>query len=324
MRQFIFYEIQTAAICPYKLLFFDQFIVPLKESNQFKFSNIYAFAKVKKLRFDLTNTFVKNKRQLTTTVVFDDNLTKELTVSFFDTAPIFKSVYKTRENFEDMLSDEDDFWSCELDNERSSNEKLHFFQKAKTGQVFEFWMTPENIESASEIIDDIKFDNRPEIVYIGQSFRMIDRISSHKTLHKAVSELSDSEDLRIYFLTFKYGYGGHKKYADLLGKVSQTWLSKHGNSKEYKSKINLVERFLIHFFQPTYNTQHIHTEIQNDKYVNEIIHKNNIDVISINYGIHGKAFEFWSPNQKLNSEIVSFNFFKPEDGYQTGLVTNLP
>lgn len=324
MRHLIFYEIETAAVCPYRLLFYDNFIEPLKETNQFKFSNIYVFTKVKKLRFDLSRTFLRNKRELTTTITLGKNQTKELTVSFFDTAPIFKNVFKTRENFEDLLSDDDDYWTCELDEEHTTNEKLHFIQKAKTGQVFDFWMIPENIETASEITNDIDFDNRPEIVYVGQSFRMIDRISSHKTLHKAVSELNDYEDLRIYFLTFKYGYGGHKNHAELFGEASQTWLSKHGKSKEYKNKINLVERFLIHFFQPIYNTQHINTEIQNDKYVNEIILANDIDVITINYGIYGKAFEFWSPNQKLKSEMVSFNFMRPQDGYKKGLVTNKP
>lgn len=324
MRHLIFYEIQTAAVCPYRLLFFDKFIEPLKETTQFKLSNIYVFAKVKKLRFDLKKTFVKNKRELTTTIILGKNQIKELTVSFFDTAPVFKMVYNTRENFENLLSDDDDFWTCELDERQSTNEKLHIIQKAKTGQFFDFWMTPENIETASEVGNDFDFDNRPEIVYIGQSFRMIDRISSHKTLHKAVSELTDYEDLRIYFLTFKFGYGGHKDYAELFGEASQTWLSQYGNSKEYKNKINLVERFLIHFFQPIYNKQHINTEIQNDKYVNEIILENDIDVISMNYGIYGKAFEFWSPTQKLKSEMVSFNFMRPQDGYKEGLVTNVP
>src|SRR5690606_35616564 len=128
-----------------------------------------------------------------------------------------------------------------------------------------------NVENTSQFESNPNYDCRPEVVYVGQSFKMIDRISSHKTLHKAVSELKDDEELKIFFATFKYGYGGHKDFADIFqGNVSKTWMSQHGKSKEYKNKINLVERFLIHFLQPKYNTQHIKTEIQNDELVKSI------------------------------------------------------
>ena len=323
MRHHIFYEIQTVVECPYRFLFWDNFIEPLKKSKEFEYSNIYLFTKSKKLRFDIDNTVLTNKRTLKTKIIIGNK--KEILIedSLFNIAPIIRNVYETEDNYNVYCSDDDDFWTCEIDWKESTKDRIRLVQKAKTGEVYDFWVSPENIENTKVFESNPNYDCKPEVVYVGQSFRMIDRISSHKTLHKAVSELRDDEDLKIFFATFKYGYGGHKDFTDIFnGDISKIWMSQHGKSKEFKSKIDLVERFLIHFLQPKYNNQHIKTEIQNDSLVKSILLENDIDVITLNIGVYGKKFEFWSKDQQLKTEYCSFNFLEPEKGYQKGLVMN--
>ena len=189
MRHAIFFEVKTSTICPYRLLFCSEFFDPLSESDSFVYSNIYLFTRVKKLRFDLEKTKLLNKRNLQTTVILGQTLSSELEISFFDTVPIFKEVFQTKDNFEDLLSDDDDSWRCEIDRKSSTSDKIHFIQTAKTGEVFDFWLTPEHLESSIEIENDLGFENKPEVVYVGQSFQMSKRIKSHKTLHRAVSQL---------------------------------------------------------------------------------------------------------------------------------------
>jgi len=228
MRHHIFYEIQTVVECPYRFLFLENFIEPLKERDEFRYSNIYLFTKSKKLRFDIERTILTNKRTLKTSILIGHNGRIEIEDSLYNIAPIIREIYDTQENYNDLCSDEDDFWTCEIDWEKSSNDRLRLLQKAKTGEIFDFWLGPENVENTSQFESNPNYDCRPEVVYVGQSFKMIDRISSHKTLHKAVSELKDDEELKIFFATFKYGYGGHKDFADIFqGNVSKTWMRQH-------------------------------------------------------------------------------------------------
>ncbi|MEZ7496058.1 hypothetical protein QO206_11190 [Leeuwenhoekiella aequorea] len=301
----------------------ENFIEPLKERDEFIYSNIYLFTKSKKLRFDIKKTVLTNKRTLKTSINIGHNNKISIESSLYNIAPIIREIYGTEEDYNYLCSDDDDFWTCEIDDENSSNDRIRLLQKAKTGEIFDFWISPENIENTEIFESNSNYNCQPEVVYVGQSFRMIDRISSHKTLHRAVSELKDDEDLKIFFATFKYGYGGHRNFADIFnGNVSKIWMSQHGKSKEYKSKIDLVERFLIHFLQPKYNSQHKKTKIQNDELVKSILLENDIDVVSLNIGVNGKNFEFWSEKQQVKTEYCSFNFLEPEKGYQNGLITN--
>ena len=123
-------------------------------------------------------------------------------------------------------------------------------------------------------------------------------------------------------MTFKYGYGGHKDFIEMQGQVKNIWLSKFGYTKDYKNKISLVERFLIHFLKPIYNEQHVNSDILSDTLVKTLLVEKKIDVISLSFAVSGKSFEFWSPNQRINTDNVSFNFLKPELEYQEGFVVN--
>lgn len=315
LRHLITYEIQTARVCPYKLLFDQEFITRLKDTDEFKFSNIYFFCKVKKVRFDLSETELLNKRTLKTTLIIGGSERKTITTSFFDLSLLFREIYETKENFEDLVSDTES-WDCKLIKSESTPTTLVFNQiETSSNQIFDFIITPENFEFDL----DLSLNNSPEVIYVGQSFRMLDRIQNHKTLNKAVSRLSDTEDLQLFFLTFKYGYGGHKDYFNFDGDVSKVWLSEHGKTKEFKSKIDLVERFLIHFLKPILNEQYVNSEIQKDNIVKGLLFKNNLTTVSVNYGMYGNAFQFWSPNRVLPYEIFTFDFTDSQKGYFVGL-----
>lgn len=315
----ISFEIQTAKVCPYRLLFDEDFMNHFKQTDGFKYSNIYMFCRNKKIRFNLDKTELIDKRTIKTELLIGKNKTKEVTADFFELSSLFRQIYGTKEEYFDLVSDEDDYWECKFLKNKSDSRSLLFNQIAQLeDKIFDFQISPENY-----VFDlDLKLNNQPEIIYIGQSFRMLDRIRSHKTLHKAVSNLEDSEELKIYFLTFKYGYGGNKDKFDQNGDVFDIWLSEHGKDKRYKSKIDLVERFLIHFFKPEYNQQHVNSQIQNDTLVKKILRENKISTVTVNYGMYGNGFQFWSASQALNSDICTFDFNSPELGYYEGLVPN--
>ncbi|MFM9948166.1 MAG: hypothetical protein ACKV1O_09535, partial [Saprospiraceae bacterium] len=57
--------------------------------------------------------------------------------------------------------------------------------------------------------------------------------------HNAISNLKENEELKIFFLTFKFSYGGHMDFTTPGGDIFNTWFSKPDNSKEYKNKIDL-------------------------------------------------------------------------------------
>lgn len=313
MNHLVAYEIQKVTCCPYRLLFDENYVREnLKTSDEFNYSNIYMFCRQKKVRFNMEKTQLINKRTLKTELIIGNSKNVEVEASLFDLSLVFKDVYKTKEQFEYLVSDDDDFWRCEILKDKSDEAMLHFNQVAtKENQRFDFFIAPENFEFDL----DLDLNNPPEIVYIGQSFRMLDRIQSHKTLHEAISKLKGDEDLKIFFFTFKYGYGGHKDLFNHEGDVFKTWLSQHGKTDKFKLKIDLVERFLIHYFKPIYNKQHVDCEIENDPKVKELLVKNKIETVMINYGIYGNGFQIWSPKQKLKRDFVSFNFNEPTNGY---------
>ncbi len=312
LKHSIMYEIQRAKVCPYRLLFDDYFVQKLKDSKDFLYSNIYFFCVQKKIRFNLEKTELLDKRTLKTELILGNSLKIEVISSFYDLASLFKSIYRSKDEYENLVSDNNDFWDCKLVKEESDDLMLVFQQlNTHSKEKFEFVILPENFEYDL----DVDFKNPPEIIYIGQSFRMLDRIQSHKTLHKAVSKLKSDQELKIFFLTFKFGYGGHKDYFKSDGDVFNVWLSEYGMTNEFKSKIDLVERFLIHYFKPLYNRQHVDCEIQDDSIVKRLLLENKIQTVSINYGMYGNGFQFWSPRQEVKGDFCSFNFNNPESGY---------
>lgn len=312
LNHLVFYEIQTAKPLPYRFLFDDVITELFNESNEFKYSNIYFFCKQKKVRFNLEKTRILDNKSIITELLIGKDQKKQVYTNLFEVSRYIQELFESPLNFLGLNSNRTDTFlnKLNLNDSDSGMLKLSIKNIAMDKTIY-YELIPDNFL----YMLDLDINDPPEIVYIGQSFRMLDRIQSHKTLHKAVSKLKDHEELKIFFLTFKYGYGGDNTLANLKSDISQLWLSQHGKNKTFAKKIDLVERFLIHFFKPEYNKQHVNCSIEEDNLVKDILIENNIKAIGINYGVYGNNFEFWSKDQPLKEEMVVFDFTNPEKGY---------
>ncbi|HJP95840.1 MAG TPA: hypothetical protein VJ843_00555 [Candidatus Saccharimonadales bacterium] len=97
---------------------------------------------------------------------------------------------------------------------------------------------------------DIDFGTYPEVVYIGQSFRILERLREHKKLNQAVAELADDEEIRVTFIHFKIGIAGVEPFGPVWKDILEI---DDKRSSEYQDKISLIEQILISFFRPKYN-----------------------------------------------------------------------
>lgn len=165
LKHLISYEIQTSTTCPHRLLFDKEYIENFTKMPAFEYANIYFFCRTKKVRFDIDKTELLNKRTLKTELIIEDKFRKEVIASLFDLSQTFRTIYGTKENFDDMVSDDDPFWDCEYLKAESEGTALVFNQVAThLNTKFDFILTPENIEFDL----DLDLDNPPEIVYVGQ------------------------------------------------------------------------------------------------------------------------------------------------------------
>lgn len=317
MTHFISYEILTVEMCPYRNLFNDAFIEILKEKESFQHSNIYFICKAKKLRFNHTKTRLNNKTDVCAEIILGNNeKTQTVQSSIYDLLNVFATPFGSKKNFEKLLRAKDPFVTLELEKEQPKVDNISLSLNILNQNKLPIHLLPENFEATCKI----DFNNEPQVLYVGQSFRMLDRIQSHKALHKAASQCSDDEDIKVFFINFKYGYGGDKVKAIYQGTMWNYWLNIDRESDEYKTKIDLIERFLIHFFKPIYNDQHTNANMMTDTLVKEILLKESIKSMSVGIGVHGPGYGFWSNQQPLKSELFSFDFRNPQMGYQNGLI----
>jgi len=148
---------------------------------------------------------------------------------------------------------------------------------------------------------DIDFKFKPEIVYIGQSFNMVKRWRSHKQVNRVASILTDNEELRLYYIHFKFFASfndfGDQRYNSLLDMSDRT-------SELFHDRVSVLEQALIQFYCPSLNSQLVGGKVETAPY-KRIIETTNIKGISMSLGMHGHAFQFWSPQQQLPVEVVT-------------------
>ncbi|MGQ1946045.1 hypothetical protein ACT3CD_02940 [Geofilum sp. OHC36d9] len=301
MKKFISFEIQGATPLDYRYLHDEDFEHVLNENESFKYSNIYFFCKLKKRRFDLVNTKIINDFELIVSINIGEQ-NQKITTSIFNCISLIKGVPVNLQQTFDIR----------IDYNKSSPFILILLIKSDELELeeFEFGISITNVDHSLDFIEG----NPPEIVYIGQSFRMLDRVREHKTLSKVISQLEDDEEIVIYFVNFKYGIGekvrvNMKMWDFMLETENRT-------DKNYRDKISLAERFLIYLFKPKYNDQHINTELSKDTLVKKILLKSGITMIGLCYAMYGSLYQFWSPNQRLKADLISYDFDKPELGFQ--------
>jgi hypothetical protein len=321
MNHFISYEINTVETCPYRNLFNELFIENLKEKETFQDSNIYFITKTKKVRFNLEKTTFINKTDFKTEIILGDNeKSASCSASLYDLVNVFSHFHETKEDFEELIRCENPLIKLDYRLEDSKSDMLSLYLLVDEQEEYPIKLLPENFE----VVCEVDFKNEPEILYIGQSFNMLDRIQSHKALHKSVSQIEDDEEVKVCFINFKYGYGGGKAQATINGKMWDYWLNQDRKSADYKTKIDLVERFLIHFFKPIYNNQHVNSNMIEDKRVKEILLTESISSMSVGLSVWGFGYDYWTNKQPLKSELFSFDFKNPKRGYQKGMVWSLP
>lgn len=296
MRNFVSFEIEGATPVDYRYLYDEGMEYALKENESFKHSNIYFFCKVHKRRFDLSKTRISNTKDLHT-VIRVNGVCYE----------IQESIYNLIFIFQNQPSSIQESFNIEIDSDSCTETHLIFNLSSELidNESFQVRLSVIDLEHSLNI--DLK--NYPEVIYIGQSFRILDRIREHKTLNKATSRLIDNEELIIYFINFRYGIGDKYK---VPSKMWDFMLENENRmSKEYREKISLAERFLIYLFKPIYNDQHVNTELSKDMLVKNILLSSGISMIAMCYEMHGNLFRFWSPNQRLKAELVFYDFDNP-------------
>jgi hypothetical protein len=234
-------------------------------------SNIYFITVAKRILFDINNLSIDHNGYLKTNLIIGKEDTSFL-VEIKDLK--LKSIIENETNSRQITA-------INLDN-----------------LIVKF--TPNSIITTLDI--DLK--NKPEIVYIGQSFRMQERIKNHEKIIQAFSGLKDDEDLTIHFVNLSFAFTNIQNQEFILfDKLTLNTLNLFNFN--YNKLIDLSERILINFFQPKLNIRHVSAEIEEDRILNEIINEYEIQKVICTYDLTGNSYQFMSSNQKLR--VKTFN-----------------
>lgn len=309
MRNFIGFEIENAEKLPYRSLYDEDYIATLNFKEIFNHSYIYFFTKVKKVRFDLAHCKFKNMLSLQVGIKIGYGKTIKRTIPLYNLFPDFPM---KRKDFNETFGWYKGLRTCELNTDKSTNKKLVFDICSFGVKYSECAVVPEFFEMGKKE----EAYCPPEIIYIGQSHAMLERMKKHKTLIKAHSLLNDEDEIRIYFLTFVTMYGSGGKNFSSDNKLHNVML-KHADTHpdENKLKINLIERFLINYFKPIYNETHKSTSIGKDNLVKELLIKFNVEGVTMGFGMEESRLKFWSEHRKEYNELVSFDLKQPNQDF---------
>lgn len=308
---------------PFRELFNEALDEYFDKNSYLNQSNIYYLCKVKKVRFSKENTQILQNNFINFHLKCANGKELQVKKSIFSVSQDAKSIrdhitsIQTEFSFEELIY-------FEINSEKSDSEyieiNIRLVGNEDKSNIQSFKIYPINVWAND---DNVDLNNPPEIIYIGQSENILKRFRSHKTVLKAVSQLSDSEELFHYLITFKVGYGSSKEEFKEDSKIMSLLPNMDRKNDNYWSLINILERILIYFYQPQLNELHMNTPIEKDKAIDKFLKKDNIIGMTIGVGVNGKTHAFWSPNQKLNDDFFSFNFTTPEKGFTKGLDDDL-
>lgn len=112
----------------------------------------------------------------------------------------------------------------------------------------------------------------------------------------------------MHFVNLNFGFTNVQTNDFLLfNKLTLNSLNFFGFN--YNKLVDLSERILINFFLPKLNINHIKTDIEKDKILNEIINEYDIQKVIWNYDLIGNSYQFKSSNQKLQAKIFNIDCF---------------
>jgi hypothetical protein len=163
---------------------------------------------------------------------------------------------------------------------------------------------------------DFDLGFKPEVLYIGQTTDLLSRWQSHKKINKATALLFDDEELRIYFLHFRFVATARPSQPEQVAALVD---NSNRSSRQFRNRISVIEQSLIKFYLPFLNEVH-----KNDSADTEALRWLSSEIgtprVLFDVGMRQNAYRFSSPDQVLPDELftmtikdskVSFNVTTP-------------
>lgn len=278
MGQFLRFNIKSSFLWETKNLFDEIFDNSLKNNKIFKESNHYLICRTKSLKFFTRNLSIQSHFILKFKLVV---------------AGIKTETFKV--DIRDLLEGE----KFSLSKKEIKEDEIYILNDLGGKYI----ITPEILETKFELL----INNQPEIIYIGKSINLINRLTkAHKHIQLALSRRKDYENIRVYAIKFEYSYAGTNQETNttyLLGNINTKML----DIKMDNSLFELVERVLIHFFKPELNILHKQTNIKTDKRLQELVIDKNLNGVIFSYGMKEQAYQFKSKYQVLKNETITLD-----------------
>lgn len=286
-------EIQTAGFIPHQLLFAERTEEALENAG-FSGSHIYYLTRTPKLRFIPSSASLSDEYDLNIHIEVGGNKIVSTSVPLASLPP-----------FCDVPVDA--LGSIELEVDVKNSTSSEFMIKGVTDGKKYSIPIPLITFLANQEFD---FGFKPEIIYIGQSFNMLNRWRNHKRVNHGLSILSDNEELRLYFIHFRF-FASFNDFGDTRW---NNFLDMSDRStQQFKDRISILEQALIQFYRPQLNEQLVDGQTNTTAY-KRIVSATGIKGVAMSIGMHGNDFQFWSSKQHLPSETITL---VDEDGNPT-------
>ena len=181
-------EVHSGGYIPHRWLFEDRVKEILDRAN-FAGSHIYYLARIKKLRF-IPESALITSNQLSVDVLVGLSHRTSVSIKLASLPPF-------------SLSGFEDFSPLSPSINLTATTSLVISITINLGsEICSIPIPIENLIAG----DNLDFSNPPEILYIGQSFDMLERWQNHKQVNRALALLSDDEDLCLYFIRLQVQY----------------------------------------------------------------------------------------------------------------------
>ncbi|SHL96440.1 hypothetical protein [Flavobacterium chilense] len=287
MNKILFFEIQFCSPIPFILLHDEKAINQFTSRFFYKDSLIYFICKVKKVRFDMKSISI-NKDVINLSLIFNKKV-----------IPVKFCIVRDREV--KLLE--------------GSTNKLLLIDIEGYDAENPMKITPDLVLRNSKI----EIGNKPQLIYIGYSFKPIRRLLNHEKIIKASAEIEDDDELRLYVSSFKFSFCYLKEKKKLVC-ISDIGIQKDVTSDEQlKEYVMLVERILINYFQTEgLNDKHVDMDINKDRLFKKILKKNGVRFIGGGYEMEdGEYFDFLSKHIDSSEKHFYLDYENIKDGYLT-------
>lgn len=284
MNKLLSFEIKYSSPIPFSLLHNETAAEQFLARPFSKDSQLYFICKVKKVRFDLKSIKVEN-----------------------DIISIDLLYMGKRANVKFCITK-----GKNIEIRQESNNKVLLLDVEDNDEHNPMYVSPDLI--LRKLGKNI--GNKPEILYVGYSSEPVQRLLSHEKIVKAVANIDDEDELRLYVNSLVFGYCINDdtglKCINNIG-IEQGQIA----DSQFKDYIKLAERIFIHYFQTeSLNEKHIEMNISKDRLFKKILLKNKIRFIGGGYEMEdGEYFDFFSKNISSPNKHFFLDYSNPGDGY---------